>query len=99
MARNLSRSEHINIMTTPAMDAALRAMALTEDTTVTVIVRRALEAALKDDPVYQTITAYVKTLSKEEYAEIKLQMQNTSIPPKDRIPEEIKNILKEFSNG
>jgi len=94
-----SRSEHINIMTEPAMDAALRALALNEDTTLTVIVRRALESVFKDDAVYQAITAYAKSLSKDEYATIKLQMQNTSIPPRDRIPGEIQNILKEFGDA
>ena len=99
MTGKLSRSEHLNIMTTPEVDAALRAMALNEDVTITVIVRRALEKAFKNDPVFQAITAYVKALSKDEYSEVKLEMQNTSLPPKDRIPSEIKNILEEFGNA
>jgi hypothetical protein len=93
-----SRTEHINIMTEPGTDAALRAMALSEDTTLTVIVRRAFDRAFKDDPVFHAITSYVKALNQDEYATIKMQMQNKMIPPRDRIPQEIQNIIKEFGD-
>ena len=93
-----SRPEHLNIMVTPEMDATLRVMALSRDVHITTIVRGLLEESLRNDPLYAVISAYVKTLTKEHYAEMKLEMQNKSLPPHDRIPEEIQSIIKEFGN-
>jgi len=80
------------------MDLALRILALMAEVSYAKIARDAIHAGLKKNPVYVALTAFAKQLSDDEYAAIKKQMQNTALPPADRIPEPIKKILSEVIN-